>query len=72
MSKQQIESIQEKSNLLLLGPTGSGKSLLARTLARALDVPFVGVEATGLTMAGYVGVCLLCLLLLPDPDESES
>ncbi|GAA6004144.1 hypothetical protein JCM10207_002451 [Rhodosporidiobolus poonsookiae] len=45
----------EKSNVLLLGPTGSGKSLLVRTLARAIDVPFVSVEATGLTSAGYVG-----------------
>jgi ATP-dependent Clp protease ATP-binding subunit ClpX len=45
----------EKSNVLLLGPTGSGKTLLARTLARMLDVPFCIVDATTLTEAGYVG-----------------
>jgi ATP-dependent Clp protease ATP-binding subunit ClpX len=45
----------EKSNILLLGPTGSGKTLLARTLARVLDVPFCIVDATTLTEAGYVG-----------------
>jgi len=45
----------EKSNILLLGPTGSGKTLLARTLARILDVPFSIVDATTLTEAGYVG-----------------
>src|SRR5690606_24781651 len=45
----------EKSNVLLLGSTGSGKTLLARTLARVLDVPFCIVDATTLTEAGYVG-----------------
>jgi len=45
----------EKSNILLLGPTGSGKTLLARTLARMLDVPFAIADATTLTEAGYVG-----------------
>ncbi len=45
----------EKSNVLLLGSTGSGKTLLARTLARVLDVPFTIVDATTLTEAGYVG-----------------
>ena len=45
----------EKSNILLLGPTGSGKTLLARTLARVLDVPVCIVDATTLTEAGYVG-----------------
>lgn len=45
----------EKSNILLLGPTGSGKTLLARTLAKMLDVPFCIVDATTLTEAGYVG-----------------
>ena len=45
----------EKSNILMLGPTGSGKTLLARTLAKTLDVPFTIVDATTLTEAGYVG-----------------
>jgi ATP-dependent Clp protease ATP-binding subunit ClpX len=45
----------EKSNILLLGPTGSGKTLFARTLAKILDVPFTIADATALTEAGYVG-----------------
>lgn len=45
----------EKSNILMLGPTGSGKTLLAKTLAKVLDVPFTIVDATTLTEAGYVG-----------------
>jgi ATP-dependent Clp protease ATP-binding subunit ClpX len=45
----------EKSNILMIGPTGSGKTLLAQTLARILDVPFTVADATTLTEAGYVG-----------------
>ncbi|HSG34381.1 MAG TPA: ClpX C4-type zinc finger protein, partial [Sphingomonadaceae bacterium] len=44
-----------KSNILLVGPTGSGKTLLAQTLARTFDVPFTMADATTLTEAGYVG-----------------
>ncbi|HOD84610.1 MAG TPA: ClpX C4-type zinc finger protein, partial [Phycisphaerae bacterium] len=52
----QAEAVEiEKSNVLLLGPTGSGKTLLARTLARVLNVPFAIGDATTLTEAGYVG-----------------
>jgi ATP-dependent Clp protease ATP-binding subunit ClpX len=52
-SKDDVELA--KSNILLIGPTGSGKTLLAQTLARMLDVPFVMADATTLTEAGYVG-----------------
>ena len=45
----------EKSNILLIGPTGSGKTLLAKTLAQKLRVPFAIADATTLTEAGYVG-----------------
>jgi ATP-dependent Clp protease ATP-binding subunit ClpX len=53
----------EKSNILLIGPTGSGKTLLARTMARILDVPFAIGDATTLTEAGYVGEDVENLLL---------
>ena len=66
----------EKSNILLMGPTGTGKTLLARTLARLLDVPFTIVDATTLTEAGYVGEdvenILLSLLQSAEMDVARA
>src|SRR5260364_250564 len=53
--RDEAEIALAKSNILLIGPTGSGKTLFAQTLARLLNVPFVIVDATTLTEAGYVG-----------------
>ena len=55
MSRQRNDVELTKSNILLIGPTGTGKTLMAQTLARMLDVPFAIVDATTLTEAGYVG-----------------
>lgn len=58
LSKEKLQDDDvelEKSNILLIGPTGSGKTLLARTLARVLNVPFAIADATNITEAGYVG-----------------
>lgn len=66
-----------KSNILLIGPTGSGKTLLAQTLARLLDVPFAMADATTLTEAGYVGEDVESILLKllqrcdNDPEKAE-
>jgi ATP-dependent Clp protease ATP-binding subunit ClpX len=55
LAKRRSEIELQKSNILLIGPTGTGKTLLAQTLARILSVPFCIVDATSLTEAGYVG-----------------
>lgn len=56
MSKQEADDVElQKSNILLIGPTGCGKTLLAQTLAKILNVPFAMADATSLTEAGYVG-----------------
>ena len=66
----------EKANILMLGPTGSGKTLLAKTLARVLNVPFTIVDSTTLTEAGYVGEAgeniLLKLLQAADGDIEKA
>ena len=66
----------QKSNVLLIGPTGSGKTLMAQTLARILDVPFAIVDATTLTEAGYVGEdvenIILKLLQAADYDVEKA
>ena len=71
MNKQRSTDVEvAKSNIVLIGPTGSGKTLLAQTLARILDVPFAIVDATTLTEAGYVGedVENIILRLLQNAD----
>jgi len=71
MNRQRVGEVElAKSNILLIGPTGTGKTLLAQTLARILDVPFAIVDATTLTEAGYVGedVENIILRLLQNSD----
>lgn len=66
----------QKSNIVMVGPTGSGKTLLAQTLAKFLDVPFAIADATSLTEAGYVGEdvenCLLKLIQAADFDIAKA
>lgn len=63
LAQSQTDDVDiEKSNIIMVGPTGTGKTLLARTIARMLDVPFTIVDATVLTQAGYVGEDIESLL----------
>jgi ATP-dependent Clp protease ATP-binding subunit ClpX len=77
MNRQKTSEIElSKSNILLIGPTGTGKTLLAQTLAKMLDVPFAIVDATTLTEAGYVGEdvenIILKLLQAADGDVARA
>ena len=77
LQKSEFADVElEKSNILLIGPTGSGKTLFARTIARFLDVPFAIADATTLTEAGYVGDdvenILLSLIQAADGDVSRA
>ena len=77
MNRQKGDGVElTKSNILLIGPTGTGKTLLAQTLARMLDVPFAIVDATTLTEAGYVGEdvenIILKLLQAAEGDVSRT
>ena len=77
MNKMRNNEVElTKSNILLIGPTGSGKTLLAHTLAKMLDVPFAIVDATTLTEAGYVGEdvenIILKLLQAADGDVTKA